>query len=129
MRQLLSVGIGGFIGSTIRYILYINFNKIHGSNFPIGTLLVNIIGCFFIGLLFNSDLFNNQKYAVEEFVIIGILGGFTTFSAFGMETYNLIKNELLGTALLYIFLSIIFGLIAIYISSKFNGNIWGVINE
>ena len=123
MRQLLSVGIGGFIGSTIRYILYINFNKIHGSNFPIGTLLVNIIGCFFIGLLFNSNLFNNQKYAAEEFIIIGILGGFTTFSAFGMETYNLIKNELLGTALLYIFLSIIFGLIAIYISSKFNGNI------
>ena len=95
----------------------------HGSNFPIGTLLVNIIGCFFIGLLFNSNLFNNQKYAAEEFIIIGILGGFTTFSAFGMETYNLIKNELLGTALLYIFLSIIFGLIAIYISSKFNGNI------
>ena len=123
MRQLLSVGIGGFIGSTIRYILYINFNKIHGSNFPIGTLLINISGCFLIGLLFNSDLFNNQKYPVEEFIIIGILGGFTTFSAFGMETYNLIKNELLGTALLYIFLSIVFGLIAIYISSKFNGNI------
>ena len=123
MRQLLSVGIGGFIGSTIRYILYINFNKIYGSNFPLGTLLINITGCFFIGLLLNSDLFNNQKYALEEFIIIGVLGGFTTFSAFGMDTYNLIKNELLGTALLYIFLSIIFGLIAIYISSKFNGNI------
>jgi len=123
LRQLLSVGIGGFIGSIIRYILYINFNKIHGSNFPIGTLLINVLGCFLIGLLFNSDLINYQKYPVEEFMIIGILGGFTTFSAFGMETYNLIKNELLGTALLYIFLSIIFGLIAIYISSKFNGNL------
>ena len=96
------------------------FSKLLINNFPIGTLLINVTGCFLIGLFINNNQF--QKFPFNEFVIIGILGGFTTFSAFGIETYNLIKNESRLIGMLYISSSIIFGLIAIYISSKFNSS-------
>ena len=117
MGQLLSVGIGGFIGSIIRYLLFININKIYSINFPFGTLFINILGCLAIGYF--SALFTDTKNSmVQEFIIIGILGGFTTFSAFGMETYELIKNNFLGAASLYVFASIICSIIAIHIGGK-----------
>ena len=91
-------------------------------NFPIGTLLINVIGCFLIGLFINSNFIDKSNLLLNEFIIIGILGGFTTYSAFGLETYNLIKNNMIQIAILYILSSIIFGLIAIYISSKLSGS-------
>ena len=91
-------------------------------NFPVGTLLINVLGCFLIGLLINNNLVENPNLLFNELIIIGFLGGFTTYSAFGLETYDLIKNGMTQIAILYILSSIIFGLIAIYISSKFNGS-------
>ena len=129
MKQLLSVGIGGCIGSILRYLCSISFNKFLIINFPIGTLLVNIIGCFLIGLLINNNFIGNPNLPYNELIIIGILGGFTTYSAFGLETYNLIKSGMIQVAILYVLSSIIFGLIAIYISRKFNGNLQGLIND
>jgi len=122
LKQLLSVGIGGCIGSIIRYMLSISFNKILIMNFPAGTFLINVIGCFLIGLFINNNFVDKSNLLLHEFIIIGILGGFTTYSAFGLETYNLIKNNMIHIAILYILSSIIFGLIAIYISSKLNGS-------
>ena len=90
-------------------------------NFPIGTLFINVIGCFLIGLFINSNFFDKSNALLNEFIVIGILGGFTTYSAFGFETYNLIQNNMIQIAILYIASSIIFGLIAIYISSKLIG--------
>ena len=118
MRQLLLVGIGGFIGSVVRYLISTSLIKIHSTSFPWSTFIINIIGCFIIGLLFNSETLTNSKYYMNEFIIVGVLGGFTTFSAFGIETYNLFKNNLGHIAILYASCSILFGLIAIYISSK-----------
>ena len=123
MKLLFFVGVGGFIGSILRYTLYLNFNKIVYYNFPIGTFIINVVGCFIIGILVNSGIIKAEKIPYNEFFIIGILGGFTTFSAFGMETYNLIKENLLLTAFLYVFSSILVGLFSIYISSKFYNNI------
>ena len=91
-------------------------------NFPIGTLFINVIGCFLIGLFINSNFFDKSNSLFNEFIVIGILGGFTTYSAFGFETYNLIQHNMIQIAILYIASSIIFGLIAIYISSKLIGS-------
>tara|TARA_Y100000996_G_scaffold203401_1_gene159425 strand:+ start:154 stop:522 length:369 start_codon:yes stop_codon:yes gene_type:complete len=121
MRILLSIGFGGFIGSILRYACSMMLNKIMISNFPIGTLFVNIAGCFLIGLLINTN-YQITNIPINEFLIIGLLGGFTTFSAFSLETYQLITSGSIQTAILYILLSMILGLIAIYISSNFNNN-------
>lgn len=118
----MSIGIGGFFGSIVRYLCSTTFNRILISDFPVGTLFVNVIGCFLIGLLINSRFIESTTSPINEFVIIGLLGGFTTFSAFGLETYNFIKDGAVVSAISYILSSIIFGLIAIYISSKFSGN-------
>ena len=122
MKNLLSIGLGGFIGSVLRYICSISCSKILISNFPIGTFFVNILGCFLIGLLINSSIINLSNYYLNELLIIGLLGGFTTFSTFGLESYNLIKNGFIAMSIVYIIASIVFGLIAIYIGSKLNGN-------
>ena len=111
------MGIGGFIGSIIRYVLFININKIYLISFPFGTLFINILGCLAIGYF--SAIFTDTKDSMfQDFMIIGILGGFTTFSAFGMETYGLIKNNFLGAASLYVFASVICSIIAIHIGGK-----------
>jgi len=94
MTKLLIIGIGGFIGSVLRYWVSGLAQGISRTiSFPIGTFAVNIIGCFFIGLFAHlSDsrgLFTDTSRA---FVFIGLLGGFTTFSAFSNETFNLLHD-------------------------------------
>ncbi|HEY5075691.1 MAG TPA: fluoride efflux transporter CrcB, partial [Pyrinomonadaceae bacterium] len=91
MGKLFLAGVGGFIGSTLRYAVTGYAQQLSRSiDFPYGTLAVNLIGCFLIGFL--SQLAETRGVFTAEsrtFVFIGILGGFTTFSAFGNETMNL----------------------------------------
>ncbi|MFA6455440.1 MAG: fluoride efflux transporter CrcB [Bacteroidota bacterium] len=92
MEKYLFIGLGGFLGSIARYALSNAVYRTAGELFPYGTLTVNIIGCFVIGLL--MTLFQ-ERMAVQPnlrfFMIIGVLGGFTTFSSFSYETFALIK--------------------------------------
>jgi fluoride exporter len=94
MMKLIIIGIGGFIGSVSRYLLSGFVQGLSKSiSFPYGTFAVNLVGCFFIGLFAHlSDsrgLFSDSSRA---FVFIGLLGGFTTFSAFSNETFNLLHD-------------------------------------
>ncbi len=91
MGKLLLAGIGGFIGSSLRYAVsgYVQLWS-RSTGFPYGTLAVNLIGCFAIGFL--SQLAESRGLFTAEtrtLIFIGVLGGFTTFSAFGNETINL----------------------------------------
>ena len=80
--------------------------------FPWNTLLINILGCFFLGVLLGLGFANNY---VEEFMIIGVLGGFTTFSTFGFEAYGLFNSGSYKLMLIYVISSSIMGILAVFI--------------
>jgi crcB protein len=99
--QIIIAGLGGFIGSAARFWLSTVAYKFLGQDFPYGTLLVNIVGSFFMGFLM---AFFEERFTISPdlriFLTIGILGGFTTFSAFSYETVSLLRegSYLTGTA-------------------------------
>jgi CrcB protein len=93
MGVFLAIAIGGAIGSLLRFYLSKFLQKKFGVEFPVGTLIVNLTGAFFIGLFF-SYLVEKLDVSLElrAFLITGLLGGFTTFSTFFYESFNLIVN-------------------------------------
>ncbi len=93
MGQALAIGVGGAVGSVLRYWLSSAVYAFAGRGFPYGTLVVNIVGCLAMGILF--VLFVEQLSEDTLWragLLIGVLGGFTTFSAFSIETFNLIEQ-------------------------------------
>lgn len=110
MRFILLVGTGSFIGGVCRYLLSMLVQSKSPSAFPYGTLMVNLSGCLLIGILFG--FFERTQVSIEWrlLLVTGILGGFTTFSAFSGETYNLIKSGNSGNAILYVALSVVLGI-------------------
>jgi CrcB protein len=102
MSKLLWIGLGGFVGSVGRYLVSGWVQQwSHSATFPWGTLAVNVIGCFLVGALsYLADARGMLHAEARLFLIVGVLGGFTTFSAFGNETLNLLRSgENLGAAL------------------------------
>jgi CrcB protein len=115
MKNILLVGLGGGIGSIARYLSQRWFAANFASVFPWGTWTVNVAGCFLIGLLwglsFRSDgTGENWKL----FLMTGLCGGFTTFSAFTMEGIGLMREQKTGLFFMYIAASVITGLLATY---------------
>ena len=107
----LIIGLGGFIGTILRFLLSSSIEKSFATSFPIGTILVNLIGCFLIGLL--SGYFT-QKLGDQTqlffFLTIGVLGGFTTFSAIAMDSQVFIENGEYLKMLTYILVQAILGI-------------------
>lgn len=117
MGTIFLVGMGGFVGSVLRYLLsgYVQ-QQVKSIGLPHGTIVVNIIGCFIIGFL--SQVADYRGVFTTEsrtFVFVGVLGGFTTFSSFTNETMNLLQKAEKELALLNIGVQIIFGLLAIWV--------------
>ncbi|NVO01687.1 MAG: fluoride efflux transporter CrcB [Bacteroidetes bacterium] len=116
MRSILLVGLGGFIGSIARYLIAAIIQNKSTSIFPIGTLMVNIVGCLLIGLFLGlSDKQNIISPELRLFLTIGFCGGFTTFSSFTNDNVQLINSGALLQVLLYTGLSVIVGIAATYI--------------
>ncbi|MFZ0445939.1 MAG: fluoride efflux transporter CrcB [Bacillus sp. (in: firmicutes)] len=115
--NLLLVMIGGFFGAISRFVLG---EWIHTSNgFPIGTLIINLIGCFFLGW-FLTFVSQKKKIRPQLTLLIGtgFVGSFTTFSTFSVETLNLLQQGLLFQGLLYVLTTIILGLGLTYLGRK-----------
>ena len=113
MKTLLFIFLGGGIGSILRYIISSLEHKLFPATFlPISTLFVNILGCFIIG--YCSSLFKDYS-CLRPLFITGFCGGFTTFSTFSSENINLLLNGQFLSSIIYIALSIILGLLAVYL--------------
>lgn len=114
MKALLLVGAGGFVGSVARYLMSTAIMRMPASaGFPYGTLAVNVVGCFLIGLLAaKSDALGNDSRLL---MMTGLLGGFTTFSAFGLETMLLIQKREWLFASSNVVLSVVLGLLAVWL--------------
>src|SRR4051812_35177258 len=94
MLKWILIAAGGALGSVLRYALQGCVQRAANSNFPAGTLLVNLLGCLAIGFL--AATFTGPKFVREEYrlgIIVGILGGFTTFSTFAWETFDLASRR------------------------------------
>ena len=110
MKNLILVGIGGFIGSSLRYIAsswLISYNRL---GFPLGTFLVNFIGCTLLGIFVGLGLGKTTTLPLREFAVIGILGGFTTFSAFGLESFEMLQAGQFKMTAIYVLGSIVLGI-------------------
>lgn len=116
VKNILLIGMGGFVGSVARYFvsklnIYVNILEI-----PVGTLLVNVIGSFAIGYL--TGIANRSEILTPELrllLMVGICGGFTTFSSFTNENLTLMHNGQFLSILIYTGLSIILGFAAVYL--------------
>jgi len=125
LKQLLLIGAGGFIGSVARFLVSRLNTRIDWLSIPIGTLAVNLIGSLLIGFLIGiSDRSPVLTVEWRMFLMVGLCGGFTTFSSFTGENLVLLRNGQILPLLLYTGLSIFLGFTAVYlgyISSKLIG--------
>lgn len=115
LKALLLVSIGGAIGSSMRYLTSILMQKWLSQNIPWGTFVANILGCFLIGVLmgyFTKLQLNNNDYKL--LLVTGFCGGYTTFSAFAFENFNMWQQGNNTAMLIYIATSVIGGLIAVF---------------
>jgi len=126
MQNIVLVGIGGFIGAILRYLVSGCVQNMSQSVvFPHGTMAVNITGCFLIGIL--SHLVDSHSGLTAEmrlFLMVGVLGSFTTYSTFSSETVNLLHDQRLLLALINVATHIVLGLTAVVLGRFTSIAIW-----
>ncbi len=106
MKTMIFVALGGAVGASLRYLVGL------AVAFPMGTLAVNVIGSFVIGLLWATLV--NKTPGLMPFVMTGVLGGFTTFSTFSLDTMRLVQDGRMGAAGTYVLASVILSLLACF---------------
>lgn len=115
MNQFLLVGLGGAVGSMLRFLIQRQFNH---PSFPYGTIAVNMVGCFTIGLLWAFFTKGNISDATRLLLITGFCGGFTTFSAFTQEGLQMLQQARFGLFFIYTLASVAAGLLATFAGYK-----------
>lgn len=117
MINCLLVGAGGAAGAILRYLIgLLSFPSKNG--FPLKTFLINVIGCFAIGIIAALAEKNSLSPKLVLFLKVGVCGGFTTFSSFALETQTLIQKGSSLIASLYVALSVLFGILAVFAAEK-----------
>ncbi len=117
MERLLLVALGGGVGAALRFgvaELFLRTGKGGVWDWPLATLTVNVVGCFLIGVL--APLVSDGRLSAEMrlLLLVGVLGGFTTFSAFGLEVMDRVRGGELGAALLIVLLNNVLGIGAVW---------------
>lgn len=116
MNHLFAVALGGAIGASGRYLFNLSMLRFMGMGFPWGTLGVNIIGSFIMGVLAESlALRFNVSAEMRSFLMTGVLGGFTTFSAFSLDVSNMVERNDFTLAGLYIAASVVGSIAALFL--------------
>jgi CrcB protein len=119
MKNLLPVMLGGAVGSGLRYLITLLTRKYAGTDLPLGTLLINTTGSLLIGMILGYFVTNSPRN--ETLILLlatGFCGGFTTFSAFAFENLKLIQSNQSGQALLYIIISVVCSILAVWLGTK-----------
>lgn len=127
MTKVLMIAAGGAVGSSLRYVVAGWGQKLTAGAFPVGTLTVNVAGCLLIGVL--GALFAGPTLLRDEYkvaILVGALGGFTTFSTFGWETLSLLNDAQYGRALLNVLGTNILALSAVWLGYRLSQHFWGV---
>jgi fluoride exporter len=114
MNMVLLAAAGGALGSSARYLVNVGAGKLLGIGFPWGTLIVNIAGCFIMGLVVGWGALRGLSNEARVFLATGILGGFTTFSAFSADFAALIERKNFALSALYLTGSVILSLAAVF---------------
>ena len=118
VKNILTVILGSGLGGALRFISSEYIKQYFSPRFPAGTFIVNLLGCFIIGIVYGMSLKGSQNSnEIKLLLATGFCGGFTTFSAFTAENIELIRNGNQTTALLYIILSVTLGITATFIGS------------
>ena len=120
MRDLLLVGVGGFVGAIARHAMGSSVLALSGqTRFPVGTLAVNVVGCALIGVFAAFvEAIPALNGPARLLLVTGVLGGFTTFSAFGLETMLMLRRGDTMLAAGYVAASVVLGLLAVWIGMK-----------
>lgn len=115
MQRIVLIGLGGLIGTLGRYWLSGLIARKYGETFPLGTLVVNVVGCFITGSVF---YLTEERFlvspTVRSVILIGLLGGFTTFSSYGLQTFTLLREGEFGLAVLNVTFSNLLGLLLVW---------------
>ncbi len=115
MKMVLLAAAGGALGSSARYLVNVGAGRLLGIGFPWGTMMVNIAGCFIMGVLVGyGALRGTLTDEARVFLATGILGGFTTFSAFSADFAALIERKTFGLSVLYVTGSVVLSLAAVF---------------
>ena len=115
MQKTILVALAGLVGTLFRYWLSGFVARQYGETFPWGTMVVNLVGCFLAGAVF---YLTEERFlispTIRTIILIGFLGGFTTFSSYGLQTFTLLRDGEFGLATLNVAASNIFGLLMVW---------------
>ncbi|GIU48011.1 putative fluoride ion transporter CrcB [Shewanella sairae] len=118
MNNVLFVALGGSIGAVFRYLISLLMLQVFGSGFPFGTLLVNILGSFLMGVIFALGQVSELSPEIKAFVGVGMLGALTTFSTFSNETLLLMQEGYLVKALLNVVVNVGVCIFVVYLGQQ-----------
>ena len=128
MLKIAAIAAGGSVGAVLRFVLAKGVQRFAGESFPLGTLTVNLLGCFLFGLL-AAALTSPGVLVREEYrlaLLVGFLGAFTTFSTFGADTMALITDRQMLRAVAYVLLSNVVGITAVWLGIRIANRFVGV---
>jgi CrcB protein len=117
-KALAWIALGGILGSLARFVIQYFVNPDDGIGFPVGTLVINVLGCLVIGMVVPVLAGHPREEHLRPFVVTGVLGGFTTFSAFALETGLMLDAGQLVSAALYCALTLALGLLAVPLGAR-----------
>ena len=118
MTNILFVALGGSIGAVLRYLISLFMIQVFGSSFPFGTLLVNVLGSFLMGIVYALGQLSHLSPEVKSFVAVGLLGALTTFSTFSNETLLLMQEGLWFKSMLNVLLNVTLCLFMVYLGQQ-----------
>ena len=123
LMTTIQVAIGGAIGAVLRFLVGVGLLRLYSPGFPISVLIVNVIGSFLMGF-FVVAFVQRGGEMLDPFFVTGLLRGFTTFSAFSLETVNLFEQGAVSQSIAYIVMSVVFSIMGLIFGSMLARVIW-----